>query len=102
MCDDSLFLLSDKSQKASDKIIDKRNIAEPGRENTVMGASDTPIGTKFGEKLSPRATGGKMKPLHSRGAGLPSLNGSAADNDSGVLPPLNGMTLTIWSCDFYG
>ena len=80
----------EKSPKAADKIIDKRNIAESGKDNAVMGALDTPIGTKFGEKLSPRATLGKPKSLHSGGSGLPPLNGSASDNDIGQLPPLQG------------
>ena len=77
------YIYPEKSPKAADKIIDKRNIAESGKDNTVMGSLDTPIGTKFGEKLSPKS-------LHSGGTGLPPLNGSASDNDIGQLPPLQG------------
>lgn len=83
----------EKSPKASDKIIDKRNIAEPGK-NSSMGALDTPIGTKFGEKLSPRATLGKPKSLRSGGSGLPPMNGSASENDIAQLPPLQGVLPT--------
>lgn len=68
-------------------MLDKRNIAEPGRENSVLGAADTPIGTKLGE-LSPRGAG------HSKGhrkSALAPLNGSSDDGDvMNNLPPLNG------------
>ena len=90
------YIYPEKSPKAADKIIDKRNIAESGKDNAVMGSLDTPIGTKFGEKLSPRATLGKPKSLHSGGSGLPPLNGSASDNDIGQLPPLQGKVFSSY------
>lgn len=66
--------------------MDKRNIAEKEREKSVLGASDTPIGTRLGEKLSPRATGG-LAPLHVTPR---SMNGSADGDVANQLPPLQG------------
>ncbi|KAF6030431.1 BBS9 [Bugula neritina] len=74
-----------KKVKASDKVMDRRNIAEPDRENSVLGASDTPIGTKFGEKTSPR--GGYKS---HNGSALSPLDGSSDMDMSAQLPPLAG------------
>jgi len=67
--------------------MDRRNIAEPDRENSVLGASDTPIGTKFGEKTSPR--GYKSH----NGSALSPLDGSSDMDMSAQLPPLAGMSM---------
>lgn len=68
--------------------MDKRNIAEGERENSVLGASDTPIGTRLGEKLSPRVSSGPaLKSL--KGQSHAPFNGGS-DADVANLPPLNG------------
>jgi len=81
-----LYDISDrenKAKKASSKLLDSRNIAEASRENSVLGASDTPIGTKLGEKSPRRAKTNKS---------LPPLHSSSHDDgeiDATSLPPLN-------------
>lgn len=71
--------------------MDRRNIAEPDRENSVLGASDTPIGTKFGEKTSPR--GGLSGYKSHNGSALSPLDGSSDMDMSAQLPPLAGMSM---------
>ena len=78
------------AHKASEKVLDKRNIAEPDREGSVLGAADVPIGTKLGS-VSPRSLNG--------GALLPPFrhqNGSADVDVMKHLPPLQGMLIMKW------
>ena len=63
--------------------MDKRNIAEKEREKSVLGASDTPIGTRLGE--SPRALNNSDR----RAKALP-LNELSDGDVVSQLPPLNG------------
>ncbi|XP_067931750.1 protein PTHB1-like [Watersipora subatra] len=75
---------SGKSTKASDKVMDKRNIAEKDREASVLGASDTPIGSRMGQK-----TGGLRSNKDVRSPRrLSELNGSSDLELANQLPAL--------------